>query len=401
MRLLYRAGTSAIVNSMTILAVVSKKVKHLLQIRKASMASLRQFRETHKEAVIWIHCASLGEYEQVVPLLRIIKKRQKNTSIAVTFFSPSGYDNMESYGIVDWKGYLPFDRFKDVRNFIDLLQPEMAIFVKNELWWNTLDVLRQMHIPYHLVYSTLHSKHYVFKSTNRFMQELISHASSIGVMGQVAHDFLSTTFLDTEVYENTDGRVLKAQENAQTSYPISSLEQYPRPIFIYGSVYMEDVDKLLDRTLESRDVLHILLPHHLNDDYLDKLRHRLPHSRIITDLEDISSKDHIVIINKMGILKYIYRYADAAYIGGVHNDGLHNIIEAAVYDTPIAIGEVDALLPLDQDLIHKNVVACVKNQKEFQAFIESKDRMTTFASYWGDRNDDLETIYTKLWQEQK
>lgn len=401
MRLLYRAGTSAIVQSMSILAGVSKKVRHLLHIRKASMVSLNEFRHANTESVVWVHCASLGEYEQVVPLLRMIKQKHPNKHIAVTFFSPSGYENMDNYGIVDWKGYLPFDRYKDVRKFVHVLQPEVAIFVKNELWWNTLDVLRQMHLPYHLVYSTLHTKHYALKSPNRFMQKLLSHAASIGIMGREAHDYLTTAFPDTDVYENNDGRVLKAQENANTPYSISSLERYPRPIFIYGSVYIEDVEKLLDHTLERNDILHILLPHHLNDDYLDKLKHRLPQSRIITNLEDISPKDHIVIINKMGILKFIYRYADAAYVGGAYNDGLHNIIEAAVYDTPIAIGEVDKLLPLDQDLINKNVVSRVKNQKEFQAFIESKDRMMTFAHYWGDRKNDLEQIYSKLWQEEK
>lgn len=401
MRLLYRAGTSAILQSMSILAGVSKKVRHLLHIRKVSMASLHKFRHDNPEALVWVHCASLGEYEQVVPLLRMINQKHPNKHIAVTFFSPSGFENMDNYGIVDWKGYLPFDRYKDVRKFIDLLQPEIAVFVKNELWWNTLDILHQMHIPYHLVYSTLHTKHYAFKSPNRFMRKLLSHAASIGVMGQEARNFLTTTFPYTDIYENTDGRVLKAQENANTSYSISSLERYPRRIFIYGSVYIEDVDQLLDHTLERNDILHILLPHHLNDDYLDKLKQRLPQSRIITNLEDISPKDHIVIINKMGILKFIYRYADAAYVGGAYNDGLHNIIEAAVYNTPIAIGEVDKLLPLDQDLINKNVVTRVQNQKEFQAFIESKDRMITFAHYWGDRKNDLEQIFSKLWQEEK
>lgn len=352
-------------------SLFSKKIRTWRNERKDNLKRLIDFKKSSKQKVIWIHCASHGEYEQVVPLLRFISQKQ-DCAIAVTFFSPSGFRHMKTYGIVAWKGYLPLDRKKDIEAFIDVLQPHTVLIVKNEFWWNTLIVLQEHGIPYHWVYMDVRQDQYFIKRPKPFYAQLLEGAASISTVSNLSKELLNSVYPNLDPKVCLDGKYIQAWDTKNEEFTdpfLTDLKGRGKPIIIYGSIWMEDIDQLLG-VLKNPAYIHVLFPHDLSESNIGRMSNKLQTATLVKSTP-IKNENTIYIYAKMGILKHAYRYANIAYVGGAYGEGIHNTLEAAIYDIPVFCGPMYTKSSEASFLVEQNIMTSVRDTRESEEFVSS------------------------------
>lgn len=303
--------------------------------RANNINSLIRWRSQLSDEVFWMHVASHGEFEQGIQLIKKIKIEKPHYKIALTFFSPSGFNAVRNHTDIDWIGYIPLDTRSQMTNFIDILNPSIAVFVKNEWWWNCLDILAKRKIPFHNISSTIRKNHYFIKYKFEFIKSIINSFESIGVVDQESLQNLKTVFPQLRSYRAGDmrvDRVAKLKEKESDNL-ISNLIK-GRECIIYGSVWPSDLPAIKSIIEAYPKHKHLLFPHIIENGNVNKLLSKLHNATVFNKY----AGQNTVIYNKMGILATSYRHASFVYIGGGYSKGIHNILEAAIYDKPILIG---------------------------------------------------------------
>ena len=294
------------------------------------------------DKVIWMHCASVGEFEQGRPLLESIKKNYPNARLILTFFSPSGYEMQKNYRGVDKVMYLPFDGRTNATRFIEIVKPTLAIFIKYEFWYFYLTTLKKHNIPTLLVSGLFRPAQPFFKWWGSFHRKMLDcftyfflqDATSVQLLESIGHKNQSMISGDTRFDRVAEIAAVK------TSLPLIE-SFYSDKTLIAGSTWPED-EALLQQwfKLQSGWKL-ILVPHEISTTHISELYNRFPAARLYSELsidENIQS-DSVLIIDKMGILSKVYRYGTICYIGGgLKKSGHHNILEAAVYGKAVVTG---------------------------------------------------------------
>ncbi len=295
--------------------------------------------------LLWMHCASLGEFEQGRPLAEKIRERYPHMKLLLTFFSPSGYEVRKNYSKADWVCYLPLDGPGNARRFLQIVQPALVIFVKYEFWYFYLKEINRRGIPLLLVsalftprsifvkwYGSLHRK-MLFFFTQLFVQNMQSK-KIIEAAGQLHCTVAGDTRFD---------RVSEIAEQWKPVVPVEKFASGSR-LIVAGSTWPQD-EILIQKTLAHLNDLAwklIIAPHEIDKDHLEKLRLLFPGAQLYSELEknlQQPATGNCLIIDNIGMLSRLYKYGHVCYVGGgMRPGGLHNVLEAAVYGKPVFFG---------------------------------------------------------------
>ena len=292
---------------------------------------------------IWFHAASLGEFEQGRPLIETIRKRYPQYKILLTFFSPSGYEVRKNYDGADVVCYLPFDTPFKVNKFLHLAKPAMAIFIKYEFWYNYLAELRRRNIPTYLVSGIFRREQLFFTWYGGWYRKALHCFGRLFVQDEASALLLAEFGIkNVSICGDTRfDRVLEVQRQARL---LPVVEEFvgagEQLVFVAGSSWPEDEDMLLPYFNEHPEVKMIIAPHEIHREHLIDIESKLqrPSIRLSETNEQSVTGKECLIIDSFGQLSSIYRYAHLAYIGGGFRDGIHNILEAAVYGVPVLFG---------------------------------------------------------------
>jgi len=295
---------------------------------------------------IWFHAASLGEFEQGRPIMEEIKRKHPEYKILLTFFSPSGYEVRKDYPLADVVCYLPFDKKRNVKKFLKLVQPKMTIFIKYEFWYNFVNQLYNRDIPVYMVSAIFRSNQIFFRWYGNDMRKLLRRYSRICVQDDNSAKLLSGIGVtNVEVCGDTRfDRVLDIQKQAKQLPIAEAFEKAAKSenehIFIAGSTWPKDEDILIPYFNMTTDLKLIIAPHEIDEAHLKYIENNLqrPHIRYSNAVPGIMGDYDCLIIDNFGLLSSIYRYGQMAYVGGGFGVGIHNILEAAVYDVPVIFG---------------------------------------------------------------
>lgn len=307
------------------------------------------------DRVVWVHAASLGEFEQGRPLMEKIRELHPEYKILLTFFSPSGYEVRKNYAGADCVCYLPFDTPGRVKHFLDAVNPEIAIFVKYEIWRNYLNELNERGIPTYLISAAFRPDQFFFRHPHSWYGEWLKWYTRIFVQDERSRNLLAGLGI-TNVEVCGDTRFDRVSQIRATRKDIPELEAFTRrsepqraAVMMAGSSWEADEDVYAEWFNRHPEVRLVIAPHEFDDARLRELRARFSHGAVLLSevkekashgisLPEAIGDAQVLIIDCFGLLSSAYAYCDVAYVGGAFGAGLHNINEAAVYDVPVIYG---------------------------------------------------------------
>jgi 3-deoxy-D-manno-octulosonic-acid transferase len=290
---------------------------------------------------IWIHAASLGEFEQGRPLIESIKETHPQYKILLTFFSPSGYEVRKNYPLADIICYLPMDTPLNARRFTKMVKPKMAIFIKYEFWANYLYRLRKYNIPTFVVSAIFRKDQAFFRWYGTWYRSLLRNFDVIFVQDEKSADLLNKHGIENVIISGDTrfDRVAEIAEQAKEMPIIDSFTQN-KQVLIAGSSWPKDEDLIIEYFNKTKGLKLIIAPHVISKEHIFNICSKLEKPFVrFSEADEKNVKDvDCLIIDAIGFLSSIYRYGDIAYIGGGFGVGIHNILEAAVYGMPVIFG---------------------------------------------------------------
>ncbi len=353
-----------------IAAFFSPKLKLFVEGRKNVFRYLEE-NISDESDLIWVHTASLGEFEQCLPIIERLKNDYKNNFILVTFFSPSGYEVRKNTKSADLVTYLPLDTLDYAQRFVNLINPKLVIFIKYEIWPNYLSVLRKKNIPTLLVSAIFNEKQIFFKSYGGFMRKSLTAFTHFFVQDAASKKLLNSIHLNkVSISGDTRfDRVLKIVEQDNKLYFMEKFKQN-QFCFVAGSTWPED-EAILTSYINStsENIKFVFAPHTIKKEAIEKLKVSINKNVILyseIDSKDISQFD-VLIIDHIGLLTKVYSYADIAYVGGGFATGLHNTLEPAVFNIPVIIGPEYRGFKEAEELVAKKGVISIATLEDFRA----------------------------------
>lgn len=328
--------------SLKIIAAFSPKIKLFVEGRKIVFLTLEQ-KIKPSDKTIWFHAASLGEYEQGLPVIEKIKEKFPQHKIVVTFFSPSGYEVRKNNTVADVTVYLPLDTKKNAKQFLKLVHPDLVFFIKYEYWLNYLSELQTSKTPTYLISGILRENQMFFKWYGGFYRKALDAFTYFFVQNENSKKLLlQLGKTNTAVSGDTRfDRVVAILEKDNTLDFIANFKNDTLTIVI-GSSWPKDENLLIDFINSNNyNVKFIIAPHNIKDEQIQQLKSSIIKKTILfSEKENANLAEYdVLIINTIGILTKIYSYADIAYVGGgFGNPGVHNILEPATFGIPIIIG---------------------------------------------------------------
>jgi len=319
----------------------------------------------------WMHAASLGEFEQGRPLLEEYRSLHPDHRIVLTFFSPSGFEVKKDYPHADVVCYLPLDTLSNARDFVEVVSPDIAVFIKYEFWFNHLAVLKEQQVDTFLVSGRLHAKQSFFKPWGGWFRSGLSTFNHFFVINQESVTLLNDIGID-RVSLTGDTRFDRVHQIVSEAKEISAIEDFVsnRTCLILGSSWPEEesaVEKFI-RNHSSLDFCLIVAPHEIDQKRIAELRKQLVWDSILySEYQGGPTGSKVLFIDNIGLLSRIYRYADVAFIGGGYGSGVHNILEPAAWGLPTVIGPRYSTFPEVVSLVEQNGVFSVNGQEEVSA----------------------------------
>ena len=343
---------------------------------------------------IWFHAASLGEFEQGRPLIEKIRAKYPDYRILLTFFSPSGYEVRKNYRGADIVCYLPFDKPRNVRKFLDLVNPCMAFFIKYEFWKNYLDELHKRRIPVYSVSSIFRRGQIFFKWYGGTYRNVLRNFDHIFVQNERSKRYLAKIGINrvTVVGDTRFDRVLQIREEAK-DLPLVELFKNNTMTFVAGSSWQPDEDLFIEYFNQHPEVKLIIAPHVIDENHLVEIIRKLkrPYVRYTRADEKNVRKADCLIIDCFGLLSSIYRYGEIAYIGGGFGVGIHNTLEAAVYGIPVIFGPKYQKFQEAVQLLEAKGGFSIKSYEELKALL---DRMLEDESFLRETGTNAGTYVT-------
>lgn len=346
------------------------------------------------DSPIWIHAASLGEFEQARPLIERIRRERPHEKIVLSFFSPSGYEVRKNYNKVDAVVYLPFDTPGNARRFIDAANPRMAIFVKYEFWGNYLSNLHRRGIPVYIISAIFRPSQIFFRPYGGMMRNILKCFNHLYVQDSNSKKLLSEIGINNTTVAG-DTRFDRVSDIMKNPAPIRAiyLFNYSRrgADVIFGSSWPSDEEKYVKWLNNNPDVHFIIAPHEFDDKRLKQLRESIDGNvmylseweKLFTPPDDgscgLPNPEGIrgIIVDSFGKLSTLYRYSKIAYIGGGFGTGIHNINEAAVYGIPVLFGP------------------------NFSKFKEARDLIELGGAFSGNSAEEITAILDQLYNDQE
>lgn len=338
--------------------------------RKQSFSALsKNIRSEDK--VIWFHAASLGEYEQGLPIMEAFKQKYPQHKIVLTFFSPSGYEVRKNNTIADVTVYLPWDTKQNVKKFLKIVHPEMVFFVKYEFWINYLHELHKQQIPTYLVSGIFREKQAFFKWYGGFYRKALRAFEYFFLQNDTSKQLIESLGFNNAIVSG-DTRFDRVYAISERDNYLDFVEQFKsnQPLMVIGSSWEAD-EKLLVEYINTckHSTKFIIAPHNIKEEQIRKLQQSLKQRTIRyseRENQDLSSYN-VFIVDTVGILTKIYSYADMAYVGGgFGNPGVHNVLEPAVFGVPIVIGPNYDHFAEATELVKLGGAISIKNQTELK-----------------------------------
>jgi len=371
MHLLYNFSTFLASKLILLSPLFSPKMDLFVKGRKSVINTLKNTLKKGDKTV-WFHCASLGEYEQGVPIIKKTKEEFPDHKIIVSFFSPSGFEVKKNDKLADCTVYLPLDTPKNAKNFIDLLQPSVAIFIKYEFWPNYLFELKKKSIPTILVSGLFRKDQVFFKFYGGFMRRTLNSFSHFFVQDQLSKNLLEQLKI-SQVSVSGDTRFDRVSDQLSVNNELDFMALFKQDLFclVCGSTWPKDESILINYINNfSNNTKFIIAPHEVNNLRIESLKKKLKVKTVLySEREKYNISDYqVLIIDTVGLLTKVYSYADVAYIGGgigMGANGLHNILEAATFGVPIIIGKNYTNFPEAKKLKKLNGLFSVASPQEF------------------------------------
>ena len=368
-----------------LVALFSPKMKLFVDGRKAVFSTLAN-KINPNDKTIWFHAASLGEYEQGLPVIEEIKQKFPSHKIVVTFFSPSGYEVRKNNAVADVTIYLPLDTSSNAKQFIQLVHPDMVFFIKYEYWPHYLNELKKQHIKTYLISGILRENQAFFKWYGGFYRNALKTFDYFFVQNENSKKLLqSIGFKNVKVSGDTRfDRVVSILERDNSLDFIATFKDNKITIVI-GSSWPKDENLLVEYINKaSENVKFIIAPHNIKQEQIQELKKSIRKKTILFS-ENVETRNtlslqeySVFIIDTVGILTKIYSYADIAYVGGgFGNPGVHNILEPATFGLPVVIGPNYSHFAEATALVNMEGCISIENQTElneaFDLLLQNED----------------------------
>ena len=320
----------------------NKKVKKMWAGERQAIKVLRGKVDPNAR-YIWFHAASLGEFEQGRPLMEHLRKTHPEYKILLTFFSPSGYEVRKNYEGADIICYLPLDTIRNARRFLRAIKPVMAFFIKYEFWYNYLHILQHRGVPTYSVSSIFRPDQIFFQWYGKGYGRVLKCFTHFFVQNIESKNLLAKLDIhDVEVVGDTRfDRVLQIKEASKQLPIVEKFTENTSKVFIAGSSWLPDEEIFLKYFNLHKDWKLIVAPHVIGEDHLAQIFELLKGRRVVryTEATEENVKDaEVLIIDCFGLLSSIYHYGTISYVGGGFGVGIHNVLEAAVWDIPVIFG---------------------------------------------------------------
>lgn len=365
--MLFRAG-------IRIAAIFNPKARKWLQGRKDIFGRL-QAAIGEDDRTIWMHCASLGEFEQGRPLLEKLRATYPGHRLLLTFFSPSGYEIRKDFPGVDWVFYLPLDGSSNARRFLNIVKPRLVVFVKYEYWYFYLRQIKAMGIPFLLISALFQARMPFFKWYGGLHRNMLGCFTHLFVQDEPSRQLLATIDFDKQCTVSGDTRFDRVIEIAEHAGPVPGIDDFAsdRKTIVAGSTWSED-EQLLQQVmyeLKSAGLKLVIAPHEIHEQHIQQLRVLFPSSRLYSELVPGQplAAEQVLIIDNIGMLSRLYRHAWITYIGGGFGKGIHNTLEAAVYGKPVLFGPAYGKFREAVELVRNGGAKPVSNAEEARAIV--------------------------------
>ena len=376
---LYTLLVEIVQQVLKIIALFSPKIKLFVIGRKEVFSTLKA-KLSSDDRSIWFHAASLGEYEQGLPVMEKVKEKFPNHKIVLTFFSPSGYEVRKNNTIADVTVYLPLDTKQNAIKFIELIHPEMVFFIKYEYWPNYLNELKNRQIKTYLISGIFREKQSFFKWYGGFYRKALKSFNHFFVQNDSSKNLLQSIGFNN-VTVSGDTRFDRVVSILERDNSLDFIEQFVKDsstalrvtTIVIGSSWPKDEELLLEYINSTpHNVKFVIAPHNIKSEQILNLKAQITKNVVLFSEKEgkkISNYD-VFIIDTIGILTKIYSYADIAYVGGgFGNPGVHNILEPATFGVPIVIGSNYSHFAEATALVHQEGCISIANQEELnQAF---------------------------------
>lgn len=324
----------------------------------------------------WFHCASLGEYEQGLPIFKQLRKENPDHKIVLTFFSPSGYEIRKNTDVADMVVYLPLDTKANAKRFIQLVNPELTIFVKYDIWPNYLNELKKNNLRAILISATFRKEQSYFRFYGRMMRNALGTFEHIFVQNENSKNLLHTINLNNVTVAG-DTRYDRVSDQLLQDNTLPFIEQFKdgKLGVVIGSSWPEDESLFINyiNRSESKNIKFIIAPHNIKSHQIENFIGQLNKKTVLFSEKDNKNLPEfdVFIVDTIGILSKIYSYADIAYVGGaMGSTGLHNILEPAAFGVPVIIGKNYKKFPEAFQMIDNGGVISIKNQQELYQILD-------------------------------
>lgn len=363
------------------MARFNKSIAKFYQGRKNLFPSLKE-KTKNLDHPIWIHAASLGEYEQAVPLIKVFK--EKGYTVVVSFFSPSGYDIKHNDQLIDAATYLPLDTKQDMQEFVEIIEPQMALFIKYDIWPNLMKILSEKKIPSYLISANFRENQIYFKWYGGFFLKALKRFKKVYVQNGHSYKLAQKLKLQS-IAISGDTRYDRVMEQLNYDNRIEGISTFinDQLCMICGSTWPEDENILAELINQSSDrEKFIIAPHKVDVEHINEIENLLETKTLRwsevqanTDLKSYQA----LIIDCIGLLTKLYSYADVSYVGGAMGQtGLHNILEPACFGKPVIFGHQHHKFPEAKQLIAAKAGFDIKDAKQlqtrYQTLISSEEK---------------------------
>ena len=369
-----------------ILSLFNRKVKKMWKGEREAVKTLREKVDPNAK-YIWFHAASLGEFEQGRPLIEYIRKHYPSYKILLTFFSPSGYEVRKDYEHADIVCYLPLDTVFNARRFLNAIRPSMVFFIKYEFWYNYLHILKKRNIPVYSVSSIFRPNQIFFRWYAYEYRKVLKCFTHFFVQNEKSKELLSTIGIyNVDVVGDTRfDRVLDIKEQAK-DLPLVQAFIANKLTFVAGSSWAPDEQIFIKYFNEHPNWKLIIAPHVVNKEHIESIKAQIS-GRVVLYSEaskaDVETAD-CMIIDCYGLLSSIYRYGNIAYVGGGFGVGIHNVLEAAVWNIPVIFGPNNRNFMEARNLIAASGGFEISSYANFEALMQRFSQSPAFLEQSGN-----------------
>ncbi|MCZ2223758.1 MAG: 3-deoxy-D-manno-octulosonic acid transferase [Chitinophagales bacterium] len=326
-----------------LISAKNTKAKLWIEGRKNIFEQLQESLKNNKQNIVWMHCSSLGEFEQGRTVLEKLKLLYPNYKFLLTFFSPSGFEVQKKYPHADWIYYLPMDSANNAKEFLDIVNPVLVLFIKYEYWYYYLTEIKKRKISLLLVSGIFREGQPFFKWYGGLYREMLQCFTHVFVQDDNCLSLLRNIGFTKNVSISGDTRFDRVLEIANMFEPITIIEKFidNSKVIVAGSTWFDDDEVLAHYANLHTEIKFIIAPHEIEKERLNECLTMYKNSILFSKWQQATEpvNANVLIIDNVGILSKLYKYATICYVGGgFGDDGVHNVLEAAVYKKPVLFG---------------------------------------------------------------